>query len=80
MVVGMKDILQFDLGKNAEIDSVTSDGRYLLRYTKVNGSINMISWSETGVNESLESDLIGQKITAKLQAELERRRLVSGNS
>ncbi len=76
----MKDILQFDLGKNAEIDSITPEGRYLLRYTKANGSINMIAWSETGINESLESDSIGQKIVSKLQAELKRRRLMSGNS
>ncbi len=70
----MKDILQFNLGKGAEIDSITADGRYLLRYTKVNGSINMIAWSETGLNESLEADSNGQKIVLKLQAELRRRR------
>ncbi len=76
----MKDILQFDLGKNAEIDSITPDGRYLLRYTKVNGNINMIAWSETGVNESLESDAVGQEIVSKLQAELNRRRRISDKS
>lgn len=76
----MKDILHFDLGNNAEIDSITPDGRYILRYTKVNGNINMIAWSETGVNESLESDSVGQEIVSKLQAELNRRRMMSGNS
>ena len=80
MAINVKNILQFDLGKNAEIDSIAPDGRYLLRYTKANGSINMIAWSETGVNESLESDPIGQKIVSKLQAELKRRRMMSGNS
>ena len=80
MAMGMKDILQFDLGKNAEIDSITPEGRYLLRYTKLNGSINMIAWSETELNESLESDLNGQKIVSKLQAELKRRRMMPGNS
>jgi hypothetical protein len=74
----MKDILEFDLGKNAEIDSITPDGRYLLRYTKVNGSINMIAWSENGLNESLETDSNGQKIVSKLQAELKRRKMMSG--
>lgn len=76
----MKDILEFDLVKSAEIDSITPDGRYLLRYTKVNGSINMISWAETGENESLESDSVGQEIVSKLQAELNRRRRVAGKS
>lgn len=79
MALVMKDILQFDLGKNAEIDSISPDGRYLLRYTKANGSINMIAWSETGLNESLETDPIGQKIVSKLQAELKLRRMIPDN-
>ena len=80
MAVRVKDILQFDLGEDAEIDSITPEGRYLLRYTKMNGNINMIAWSETGQNESLESDSIGQKIVSKLQAELKRRRFKSGTA
>jgi hypothetical protein len=70
----MNDILKFNLGKNAEIDSITPDGRFLLRYTKANGSINMIAWSENGPNESLESDINGQKIILKLKTELNRRK------
>jgi len=70
----MDDILKFNLGKNAEIESITPDGRYLLRYTKVNGNINMIAWSENGLNESVELDANAQKIILKLQAELARRR------
>lgn len=70
------DILKFNLGKNAEIDSITPDGRYLLRYTKANGSINMIAWSEDGPNESLASDVNGQKVVLKLKTELDRRKLL----
>jgi len=70
------DILKFNLGKNAEIDSITPDGRYLLRYTKVNGSITMIAWSENGPNENIESDVNGQKIILKLKTELDRRKLL----
>lgn len=69
-----EEILKFNLGKDAEIDSITTDGRYLLRYTKANGSINMIAWSENGPNEILESDENGQKIIMKLKTELDRRR------
>ncbi len=68
------DILDFNLGKNAEIESITPEGKYLLRYTKVNGNINMIAWSENGPNENIASDINGQKIILKLQAELARRR------
>lgn len=71
------DILKFNLGKNAEIDSITPDGRYLLRYTKANGSINMIAWTENGPNESLESDVNGQKVIMKLKTELNRRKLLT---
>jgi hypothetical protein len=70
------DILKLNLGKNAEIDSITPDGRYLLRYTKANGSINMIVWSENGPNENLESDIKGQKVILKLKTELDRRKLL----
>ncbi len=72
----MKDIQTFYLGKNVEIDSITAEGRYVLRYIKVNGNINMIAWSETEANESLEKDINGQKIVSKLKAELLRRRLL----
>lgn len=67
------DLLKFNLGKNAEIDSISPEGRYILRYIKANGNINMIAWSAEGPNESLESDVVGQKLVMKLKAELERR-------
>lgn len=70
----MDDILKFNLGKNAEIESITPDGKYLLRYTKVNGNINMIAWSEHGPNECFKTDVNIQKIILKLQAELARRK------
>jgi hypothetical protein len=74
----MDDILNFYLGRNAEIESMAPDGRYLLRYTKVNGNINMIAWCENGPNENLESDIKGQKVILKLQNELNRRKLLAG--
>jgi hypothetical protein len=36
----------------------------------------MIAWSENGPNESLESDINGQKIILKLKTELDRRKLL----
>ena len=74
----MDDILNFYLGKNAEIESIAPDGKYLLRYTKVNGNINMIAWCENGPNENIESDINGKKIILKLQNELNRRRQLKG--
>lgn len=71
------DILKFNLGKNAEIESITTDGRYLLRYTKVNGNINMIAWTENGPNENIETDINAQKIILKLKKELDRRKLLN---
>jgi hypothetical protein len=68
------DILKFNLGKDAEIESINSEGKYLLRYTKVNGNINMIAWSEHGPNECVKSDVNAQKIILKLQKELDRRK------
>lgn len=70
----MTDILKFNLGKDAEIDSITPDGKYLLRYTKLNGSINMIAWAEKGPNENIDADIRGKQIISILQTELERRR------
>ena len=70
------DILAFDLGKNAQIDSIAPDGRYLIRYTKVNGNINLIAWTENGPNESLEADVNGQRNQTKLKKELDRRKIL----
>lgn len=66
------EILKFNLGENAEIYSITPDGRYILRCIKANGSINMIAWSENGLNESLEYDVNGQQVIMKLKTGLDR--------
>lgn len=75
----MNNLLNFNLGKDAEIDSITPDGKYLIRYSKANGSINMIAWSEEGPNENIESDVNGKRIVQMLQNEITRRRQLQKN-